>query len=199
MLITFEGPDGSGKTTQVELLRSWLAGRDPVVVREPGGTVFGERIRSLLLHTRDLRLSGEAELRLFLAARAQLLAEVVLPALRAGRIVLMDRYHDSSRAYQGGARGLEVGWPAWLPVPDLTILFDVPAEVGLARRSAAGGANRMEAEALTFHQQVAAAYDRLAAAEPGRWLRVDATRPPAEVQEAIRARVGALLEVPTSS
>jgi dTMP kinase len=183
----------------VRLLSDWLADRDPVVVREPGGTVLGERIRSLLLDAPDVRLSAEAELQLFLAARAQLLAEVVLPALREGRIVLMDRYHDSSRAYQGGARGLDVGWPSWLPVPDLTILFAVPAEVGLARRSAAGGANRMEAEALAFHQKVAAAYDRLAAAEPQRWLRVDATLPPAEVQDAIRARVSALLEVPTSS
>ena len=199
MLITFEGPDGSGKTTQVELLRAWLADRDPIVLREPGGTVLGERIRSLLLDARDLDLAPEAELQLFLAARAQLVAEVIRPALRDGRIVVMDRYHDSSRAYQGGARGLEVGWPAWLPVPDLTILLAVPAEVGLSRRSAAGGGNRMEAEALSFHDEVAAAYDRLAAAEPDRWVRLDATRPPAEVQADIRARIGALLEVSRSS
>ena len=199
MLITFEGPDGSGKSTQVELLRQWLGDRDPVVVREPGGTALGERIRSLLLHADDLRLSPEAELQLFMTARAQLLAEVVGPALAAGRVVIMDRYHDSSRAYQGGARGLEVGWPAWLPRPAVTFLLALPAAAGLARRAAAGGSNRMEAEALSFHEAVAAAYDRMAAAEPERWVRIDATLPPAEVQEAIRARVGALLEVPTSS
>ncbi len=199
MLITFEGPDGSGKTTQVELLRRWLADRSPVVVREPGGTVLGERIRSLLLNADDLHLAPEAELHLFLAARAQLVAEVVGPALREGRVVIMDRYHDSSVAYQGGARGLEVGWPAWLPRPDVTFLLAVPAELGLSRRTRAGGSNRMESEALPFHRQVAAAYDRLAAAEPERWVRLDATRPPAEVQEEVRARVGALLEVSTSS
>ena len=199
MLITFEGPDGSGKTTQVEFLRFWLAGRDPVLLREPGGTVLGERIRALLLHAEDLQLSPEAELELFIAARAQLVAEVIRPALESGRIVVMDRYHDSTRAYQGGARGLEVGWPEWLPVPDLTFLLAVPAEVGLARRAEAGGGDRIEGEALEFHRAVAAAYDRMATAEPERWVRLDATRPPAEVQEDIRARVGALLEDSTSS
>jgi dTMP kinase len=199
VLITFEGPDGSGKTTQVDFLRFWLAGRDPLFLREPGGTVLGERIRALLLHADDLQLSPEAELELFLAARAQLVAEVIGPALAAGRIVVMDRYHDSSRAYQGGARGLEVGWPAWLPVPDVTFLLAVPADVGLARRAEAGGGNRMETEDLAFHQKVGAAYDRLAGEEPERWVRLDATLPPADVQEQVRARVGALLEVSASS
>lgn len=197
MLITFEGPDGSGKTTQVELLRSWLASRSPLVLREPGGTALGERIRDLLLHSPAM--APEAELHLFLAARAQLVSEVIAPALAAGQIVILDRYHDSTLAYQGGARGLEAGWPAAFPRPDLTFLLALPAASGLARRQAAGDANRLDAEALAFHELVASAYDRLAASEPERWVRLDATLPPAELHRLVRQRVAQLLEVPTSS
>lgn len=196
MLITFEGPDGSGKTTQVELLREWLDDRSPVVLREPGGTAVGERIRDLLLHS---QMGSEAELYLFLAARAQLVDEVIRPALAAGRIVILDRYHDSTLAYQGGARGLEVGWPAAFPKPDLSVLLALPAAEGLARRHAAGGGNRMEAEDLAFHVAVAAAYDRLAESEPERWVRLDATLAPAEIHSRVRRRVAELLEVAPSS
>lgn len=197
MLITFEGPDGSGKTTQVELLRRWLADRDPLVLREPGGTEVGERIRELLLHS---QMAPETELYLFLAARAQLAAELVRPALAGGRIVILDRYHDSTLAYQGGARGLQVGdWPLAFPKPGLTFLLALPAAAGLERRHAAGGGNRMEAEALPFHDAVAAAYDRMAKAEPRRWVRLDATQAPEELHRQVRERVAALLEVSKSS
>lgn len=197
MLITFEGPDGSGKTTQVELLREWLAPRSPLILREPGGTALGERIRELLLHSEAM--APEAELHLFLAARAELVAEVIAPALAAGRIVVLDRYHDSTLAYQGAARGLEVGWPRSFPKPELTFLLALPAAAGLERRQTAGGGNRLDAEALAFHEAVAAAYDRLAAAEPERWVRLDATLPAAELHRLVRERAGRLLEVPTSS
>jgi dTMP kinase len=181
----------------VELLRAWLAGRSPLVLREPGGTALGESIRELLLHSD--KMTPEAELYLFLAARAELLAEVVKPALAAGRIVILDRYHDSTIAYQGGARGLEVGWPRGFPKPRLTFLLALPAAGGLARRRAAGGANRLDAEDLAFHEKVASAYDRLARSEPERWVRLDATLPPEELHRQVRDRVARLLEVPTSS
>jgi dTMP kinase len=199
VLITFEGIEGAGKSTQVQLLAHWLVDRKPVVLREPGGTQLGERIRILLLHLEDVPVSAEAELHLFLAGRAELVDEVVRPALEAGKVVLIDRYHDSTLAYQGGARGLEVGWPAAFPRPDLTFLLELPASAGLARRQAAGGENRIDAEELAFHEAVAAAYDRMSAAEPERWVRLDATLPPATIQEAVRERVGAMLEDSESS
>jgi dTMP kinase len=181
------------------MLASWLHDRSPVVLREPGVTALGERIRSLLLHAENVPIAPAAELYLFLAARAELVEEVIRPALQAGKVVILDRYHDSTVAYQGGARGLSVSWPAEFPRPDLTFLLELPAPVGLARRQAAGGENRIDAEELAFHEKVAAAYDRLAGAEPQRWARLDAAQPAADVQKQIRARVGALLEVSTSS
>ena len=199
MLITFEGIEGSGKTTQVELLRRWLADRSPVVLREPGVTALGERVRGLLLHAEDMPVSPQAELYLFLAARAELVDEVVKPALDSGRIVVIDRYQDSTSAYQGGARGLDVDWPAAFPVPDVTFLLALPAEVGLDRRQAAGGENRIDAEELDFHEAVAAAYDRMAASEPERWVRLDATLSQEALHQAVRERVSSMLEVSTSS
>jgi dTMP kinase len=193
LFITFEGPEGAGKSTQVELLRRALAVRDPVVTREPGGTELGERIRALLLHG-GLAMSPEAEMFLFMAARGELLAQVVRPALAAGRIVIADRYHDSTLAYQGGARGAATSWPAAFPRPDRTFLLELPPEVGLERRRRSGGAaDRMEAEALDFHLRVARAYRRLAEAEPARWVRLDATRPPDELHAAVMAALADLL------
>ena len=190
MFLTFEGTEGAGKGTQVELLARWLADRDPVVVREPGGTALGERIRELVLHGDGI--APAAEMHLFMAARAQLVEEVIQPALEAGRIVIADRYHDSTLAYQGGARGLDVGWPAEFPKPDLTFLLELPVVAGLDRRRAAGGSNRMEAEAGAFHEAVAAAYGRLADAEPGRWVRLNALLSPEEIHREVRSSVQAL-------
>jgi dTMP kinase len=200
LFITFEGVEGSGKTTQVEALRKALGDFDPLVVREPGGTELGERIRQLLLHTPG-GMSAEAELYLFMAARAELIAERIKPALESGRLVIADRYHDSSRAYQGGGRGIAVEWPARFPKPDLTILLAVDVEDGLRRRLDAGaGADRLESESLVFHRAVAAEYDRLAAAEPGRWVRIDAGRSPEAVSAEVLERVQPLLkEVSRSS
>jgi dTMP kinase len=192
-LITFEGPEGAGKTTQVDLLRAALAHRSPVVTREPGGTPLGERIRSLLLFG-PARISREAETLLFLAARAQLVAEVVRPALAAGRIVIADRYHDSTLAYQGGGRGAATCWPDWLPRPDRTFLLLLPAAAGLERARRSGrAADRLEREAPAFHEAVVEAYERLAAAEPGRFVRLDATRPASELHADVMAALEPLL------
>jgi dTMP kinase len=191
--ITFEGTEGSGKTTQVELLGEWLSARDPVVVREPGGSELGERIREVVLYA-GLEIDAEAEMYLFMAARRQLIAEVIGPAIAAGQIVIADRYHDSTLAYQGGARGVPSSWPQTFPRPDVTFLLEGPVETGLGRHESAGKTmDRMEKESIEFHRKVAAAYDRLAAAEPERFVRLDATSSREKIHLAVRERVGSLL------
>lgn len=193
VFITFEGPDGSGKTTQVERLASALADRDPLVVREPGGTELGERIRDLLLH-RPEGMSPEAEMYLFMAARAELLETRIKPALAEGRVVIDDRYHDSTIAYQGGGRGVEVTWPTHFPKPDLTILLALPPEAGIGRLERSGKSlDRLDAESLHFHQGATATYDRIANAEPERFLRLDATADPDQIHQQVMRRVGQLL------
>ena len=193
LFITFEGPDGSGKSTQVELLARALAGRDPLVVREPGGTELGERIRDLLLH-RPEGMSAAAEMYLFMAARAELLETRIKPALAAGRLVIDDRYHDSTMAYQGGGRRVAAEWPPFFPKPDLTVLLALPVEEGIGRHEGAGKLlDRLDAESLEFHQAVAKTYDRLADAEPNRFLRLDATADPEEIHRVVMQRVGRLL------
>jgi dTMP kinase len=186
MLITFEGIDGSGKSTQARRLADALeaAGRRVVRVREPGGTALGERVRALLLDP-AAAITPTAELLLFGAARAQLVDEVVRPALAAGAVVVADRFYDSTTAYQGGGRALFD--PAWLDAfhahvtgglaPARTYLLDVPVEVALARR--AGQADdRMEAGGAAFFERVRAAYLAAAARHPDRVVVLDGTRPP---------------------
>ncbi len=191
MLVTLEGPDGAGKTTVARLVADALAARDPLLVREPGGTPFGERVRDVVLHSAGtVDIGAQAEAYLFMAARAELLEEVVRPALAGGRLVLCDRYHDSTRVYQGTVGGAEVTWPPVFPRPELTVLLSVPAEVGLRRQAEAGrGSDRMEARPLAFHQAVHDAYLALAAAEPERWLVVDARPPASEVACWVAARI----------
>jgi len=193
LFITFEGTEGSGKTTQVELLGEWLADRDPVVVREPGGTEFGERIREVVLFA-GLEIDAEAEMYLFMAARRQLIAEVIGPALAAGQIVVADRYHDSTLAYQGGARGVPTSWPDTFPRPDVTFLLQGPVETGLGRHESAGKSkDRMEQESIEFHRKVAAEYERLAASEPARFVRLDATGSRDKIHLAVRDRLAPLI------
>lgn len=194
LFITFEGTEGSGKTTQAELLAEWLTAADPVLVREPGGTELSEQIRDLLLY-RGLEIDPEAEMYLFMASRRQLIAEVIGPALAAGQIVVADRYHDSTLAYQGGARGVATTWPASFPRPDITFLMEGPVEAGLGRHEDAGKSkDRMEAESLEFHNKVAAAYARLAEAEPERFVRLDATGSRDRIHLEVRERLQPLLD-----
>ena len=194
LFITFEGTEGSGKTTQTELLGEWLADRDPVVVREPGGTELGEQIRDVLLY-KGLEIDAEAEMYLFMASRRQLVAEVIGPALAGGQVVIADRYHDSTLAYQGGGRGVPTTWPPTFPYPDLTFLLEGPVETGLGRHEDAGKSkDRMERESLDFHRSVAEAYDRLAAAEPQRFVRLDATGSRDKIHLEVRDHLKPLLD-----
>jgi dTMP kinase len=193
LFITFEGTEGSGKTTQAELLAGWLEARDPVFVREPGGTELGEQIREVLLY-RGLEIDGEAEMYLFMASRRQLIAEVIAPALAAGQVVIADRYHDSTLAYQGGGRGVPTSWPPTFPRPDITFLLEGPAEIGINRHELAGKSkDRMEQESIDFHRKVADSYVRLAEAEPHRFVRLDATGSRDKIHLEVRDRVTPLL------
>ncbi len=194
LFITFEGTEGSGKTTQVEMLGEWLSPHDPVVVREPGGTELGERIREVVLYA-GLEIDAEAEMYLFMAARRQLIADVIAPGLATGKIVVADRYHDSTLAYQGGARGVPAIWPSTFPRPDVTFVLEGPVETGLGRHESAGKApDRMERESIEFHRKVAEAYDRLAAAEPDRFVRLDATGSREKIHLEVKKRLQPLLK-----
>ena len=196
LLITFEGPEGAGKTTQVAELRRRLADRDVEVHREPGSTELGDRVRDLLLN--GAGMSPEAEMFLFMAARAELLAERVLPALDRGAVVLLDRYHDSTLAYQG-ARGARTFWPESFPRPDLTVLLRIDPRLGLGRQRFAGkDPDRIESEPDAFHARVAREYDRLAAAAPGRFLVLQAEQPVEDIADRVWRRVSRLLPVTAS-
>jgi dTMP kinase len=213
-LIAFEGVEGSGKSTQLELLRRVLEGRggpgdrrggppvsqgrEVVVTREPGGTPAGERVRSVLLDP-EVELHPRAEALLFAAARAELVEAVIRPALERGAVVLCDRYLDSSLAYQGAARGLGQGpveevnrFATGGLLPDLVVLLDLDPASGLRRR--AGALDRIEAQDLGFHRRVRQAFRDLAAADPARFAVVDATAPVPEVAAQVQAAVLALLE-----
>ena len=202
--VTFEGGEGSGKSTQIERLAVRLRARglEPLLTREPGGTPLGEGIRTLLLDP-ERRPTAIAEAFLMEAARAQLVATVIRPALEAGRFVLCDRYDDSTLAYQGAGRGLDAAMlAAWNREatgglkPDLTVLFDVSTELGLDRRAAAAGTpNRLDLEPSDFHARVRARFLELAAAEPARFVMLDASLAADELEsrvwQAIEARVAA--------
>jgi len=199
--ITFEGGEGSGKSTQIERIAARLRerGHEPVRTREPGGTAFAEVVRALLLDPAH-QPSAESEALLMEAARADVVYRVIRPALEAGRVVLCDRYDDSTLAYQGGGRGLDREWLAGMNrfatgglIPDLTLLFDVPPREGLSRRRGGGGANRLDLESAAFHERVRVAYLELARAEPGRIVVIDASRPPDAIfEDAWRAIEGRL-------
>jgi dTMP kinase len=196
MFITLEGPEGSGKTTQLRLLTAFLReqGYHVVATREPGGTPIGDQIRCVLHDTANTAMSPTAELLLYAASRAQLVDQVIRPALAAGQIVLCDRYADSTMAYQGYGRGLDLDTLATLTAiatsglrPDLTLLLDLDVERGLARRRDEGEEmNRLDLETIAFHRRVRDGYLTLCAADPARWRLIDADRPAATVQADVQ-------------
>ena len=202
LFITLEGGDGSGKTTQARLLGEWLQGQGRTVVRtrEPGGTDVGVEIREIVLHHRG-EVSPRAEALLYAADRAQHIATKVRPALARGEVVIQDRYLDSSVAYQGAGRVLGADevrdlslWAVEGLLPDLTILLDLDESVARARLDAADKVfDRLEAEKQEFHARVRAAFLELAAAEPERFLVLDAAASVESLADSIRSRVAALL------
>jgi dTMP kinase len=207
LFLSFEGGEGSGKSLQARVLAQALTerGRDVVLTREPGGTAAGERIRDILLHAREIPLSPEAQVLLFSSARAQLVREVIRPALDAGKIVIADRFFDSSVVYQGYGQGVPLESIREVTriavgtlVPDRTFLLDVPVEIGLARSGWRAEAkwDRFEADASDLHVRVRDAYLRLAAAEPRRFVVIRADRDESEVAGDIRREVDALLGTP---
>ena len=202
LFITFEGGDGTGKSTQVRLLTQWLTeqGRAVVTTREPGGTEVGTALREIVLHHRG-EIDPRAEALLYAADRAQHIGTLVRPALERGDVVVQDRYIDSSVAYQGAGRVLDAAeikrislWATGDLVPDLTVLLDLPGDVARARLAKEQKTfDRLENEHDDFHERVRAGFLQLAGDEPDRFLVVDATQEIAQIAHVIRDRVGALL------
>jgi dTMP kinase len=186
MFISLEGLDGSGKTTQFGRLAAALRERgcDVLALREPGGTAIGEQVRDILHDHTHAEMDARAELLLYCASRAQLVAQRIQPHLQRGGVVVCDRFADSTLAYQGYGRGLELNLLRSLlnfathgVKPNLTLYFDVPVDVGLARRAKGEEFNRMDAQSIEFYRRVEAGYRELTLAEPERWCVVDATQP----------------------
>lgn len=207
VFLSFEGGEGSGKSLQAKLLTEALAkrGRDVVLTREPGGTAAGERIREIVLHAQEIALSPEAQVLLYSTARAQNVREVIRPALEAGKIVIADRFFDSTRAYQGYGHGvtqaaiqvvtdLAVGDT----VPDRTFLLDIPTDIGLGRSGWKARAkwDRFEVLDADFHERVREGYLRMAAAEPRRWAVIKADRDERSIAADVLRDVDALLGAP---
>jgi dTMP kinase len=203
LFVVFEGGEGAGKSTQAVKLAAWLrveGGRECVLTREPGATPVGARIRGILLDKSSEGLAPRAEALLYAADRAHHVASVIRPALARGEVLISDRYVDSSLAYQGAGRALRADEVAWLSswatgglVPDLVVLLDVDPAVGLGRVSERGEADRLEAEAVTFHRRVRASFLDLAARDPQRYLVLDAAGDPDAIAGEVRRRVTGLL------
>ncbi len=202
MLITFEGIEGSGKSTQVALLYEHLVDRGyPVVrTREPGGTSFGEALRKVLLQT-DLEILPLSELLVLMAMRAEHVEQVILPALQDRKIVLCDRFVDATHAYQGYGRNIDLGIIETLNRlvtkgvrPNLTILLDINAETGLKRKAEEKPMDRFEKEALSFHKMIRDAYLKLSKEDPKRFFVVDGNRDSSAVSDIIRQQVDTLFK-----
>lgn len=194
VFITLEGGEGAGKSTQIAAVEQWVrdTGHAPTVTREPGGTQLGERIRQLLLDARG-SMTSETETLLMFAARAEHVARVIRPALEQGKWVVCDRFTDATYAYQGGGRGLASArialledWVQGELRPDLTLVLDVPVDVGMGRVGQRGALDRFEQESHQFFDRVRKAYHAAAAREPNRVRLIDATAAPAEVSARIR-------------
>ena len=196
MFITLEGPDGSGKTTQVPLLAEAIrgAGYDLIVTREPGGTEIGDQVRQVIMDLKNKKMFPEAEILLFQASRAQLVREVILPNLEKGKVVLCDRYADSTLAYQGYGHQTDleelqqiIHFATGGLKPDLTLYLDIDAEAGLRRRSGEDDEwNRLDDYALEFHKRVREGYHKMVDAEPDRWVVIDADRAVEKIQEDLQ-------------
>jgi dTMP kinase len=196
LFITFEGPEGSGKTTQVKRLVKWLQNRgyDALAVREPGGTSISEQIREVLHSLNNREMQPRTEILLYCAARAQLVGQVIRPHLQSGGVVLCDRYADSTLAYQGYGRGLDL--PTLRMIldfatgglrPDLTLYLDMDVEAGLKRKRTSGDEwNRMDDLEVDFHRRVRSGYMEMIAQEPARWMMVDAARDAETIAKEIR-------------
>jgi dTMP kinase len=193
LFITFEGPDGSGKSTQITRLKEYLTSRgyDVLLVREPGGTRISEQIRNVILSTENKGMNPICEAMLYAASRAQLTHEVIIPALQQGRMVIADRFVDSSIVYQGYARGLGeemVGtinsYATERLEPDVTFLINIPAEVGIARKSSQKKLDRLEQESISFHKKVHEGYDRLKV-KSSRIVEIDGTKNRDEIEREI--------------
>jgi dTMP kinase len=192
--LTLEGPDGSGKSTQARMLADHLQaqGHNVLFTREPGGTEIGDQIRHVIMSLQNKRMSPEAEFLLFSASRAQVVRELIRPHLEDDGVVVCDRFYDSSLAYQGHGHRLDLDSLQAITrfvtsglVPNLTLLLDLPVEQGLNRRKDAGRWNRLDDYDLDFHGRVRAGYLKMAEAEPERWVRVDATEQPDQIQKRI--------------
>ena len=205
MFISFEGPDGSGKTTQARLLDEHLRlvrGYDVVLTREPGGTEIGDQIRAVVHDPQNTRIDARTEVLLYSAARAQHVVERIHPALAEGRIVITDRYADSTLAYQGYGRGIDLATLQAITEfatgglwPDLTLYIDITPEEGLRRRRHGGDEwNRLDGEALEFHQRVRSGYLALFRQDPQRWCLVDGARSVEEVSVEVSQLVMARLK-----
>ena len=203
IFISMEGPDGSGKSTQIELLKAYLKkkGYDEIIItREPGGTVISEAIRGIILNKDFSEMSYMTEALLYASARAQLVSQVIKPALEAGKAVISDRFVDSSAVYQGMARGLGVeevyninSYAIQGIMPQLTIHMDLPAKVGISRKKNQAELDRMELETIEFHEKVAEGYRELARRSPDRIKSIDATQDIQTIHEIIVKYIEELL------
>jgi dTMP kinase len=207
LFITFEGPDGGGKTTQAHLLVDHLnaLGHEVLLTREPGGTAIGEQIRRVLTDLANTPMHPRTEILLFSASRAQLVHEVIRPHLQSGGMVVSDRFFDATLAYQGYGHRLDLAALRSITsfatgglVPDLTFLLDLPAEEGLMRRKKHGDWNRLDAYNLEFHTRVRQGYLELAAADPSRWIILDARKAPGTLQAEVLQFVEARLPKPAA-
>ena len=204
MFITLEGPEGSGKSSQIRLLAAYLTdkGFSVVQTREPGGTRIGDEIRACVHNVQNQEMTSVAEMLLYSASRAQLVEELIRPSLAAGKIVLCDRFYDSTIAYQGYGRGLNLEDLRTITriatsglKPDLTLLLDIDVERGLSRRTGGGlEMNRLDLEAVSFHQRVRNGYHQLVKLEPNRWEVINADQPIEAVQQALRQVVAMQLK-----
>jgi len=203
MFITLEGPEGSGKTSQLPKLADYIRqhGFDVLTTREPGGTSISEQIRTVLHNLENNEMNPRTEILLFQASRAQLVEQVIRPHLSKGGVVLSDRYADSTLAYQGYGHQIDIE-PLRVLVtfatgglkPDLTLLLDLDVETGLRRKELKGEWNRLDAYDLSFHHRVRQGYANLVQAEPDRWVVIDASQEPGKVQEEMRRVVANRLQ-----